>query len=496
MSFFGKIAAFLKRGETSVKTQEVGVKSGSKYFEYQSPWSRFANKKKLWDDLHDMDTEEPIVARGLDNIAGLVTISDDDNITGFNIEGGDRELAALEPLVVNSNLKGQSFDLVRSMVLNGDHFLELVADERMLIARVKQFPYSWQMDVNWDEYGNLCNGNPNTAMLGYASTMAYRGTPPAYTQKNSIGQSVAAFYPHQIVQMSFGFKGGLQYAEPLLACATPIWKRLRAKEDGLAAARLSRAYSQRIQRVPMPLGTTRDAVQNNLIEYREGISKDIVASYDSINTQFDMVSSEVPPSVDTDYYLPRMYTPDGSKVVDGDIENLEADNPHLTDIEDIYLDIRRLICAMGVPSKYLNLDVGQKAFLDKSSEEAREAFAYLILRVTRVYRSTLKQIFDLQLLLSGINPLTADYQIITPTSLPPSATRTAAQIDTLRSQTAMMWAKLGMPVEVIGSRALRLTAGELDQWMKATGGKVSTEGLDVWMEHARKQWGNGDDEPS
>jgi len=480
MSFFTKVIQRLRR-KPERKEEEVGAKTGTRIMSYESPWVRFINRKRLWEDLHDMDTEEPIIARGLDNIAGLVTASADDSIIGFELEGGKKELNALMPLVEASQLREQAFDHVRSMVLYGDVFFELIADDEGLISRIKQFPFSYEIEVNWDKFGNLCQGNPERALLGFTDDL------PAYVQRDEIGRVIAAFFPYQIVQMSFGFKGGLQYAEPLLACATPIWKRLRAKEDGLAVARLTRAYTEKIHHVPVPIGSTKNEVEQKLREYRDNMTTDYLVSYDANQTQFEITNRAVPPSIDSDHYLPRFYTPDGKSVVDGSIENLKADNPHLTELQDIYLDIRRLICALGIPSQYLNLDVGAKAFVDKSSEESRDSFAFLVLRVTHAYRMALKQIFDLQLLLSGINPLKADYTIRIPLSLPPRATQTVARVDNLRSHTAMMWAKLGVPQEIIGKRLLGLTATELKKWLDSTGGELSLEGLNKWIEHAKEQ---------
>ncbi|MBW2671779.1 MAG: portal protein, partial [Deltaproteobacteria bacterium] len=256
-------------------------------------------------------------------------------------------------------------------------------------------------------------------------------------------------------------------------------------EDGLAIARLTRAYPQRVHKIPVPIQLNYDEVRRKIDSYREQMDVDTTVTYDSTSAGFRMVGQSSPTNVDTDYYLPRLYTPDG-KFVDGDVENLPADNPYLTDLDDIYLDLRRLICALNVPLEYLNMRVGQRSFVDKASEEAQESFAYLIRHVQMAYAHGLRQIFDLQLLLKGINPLEAKYEVMFPV-VSPIATKRSAQVDAIRANVAMVWAKLGIPAEVIGRSALHLSRDDLERWLQATGGKISTEGLEKWIDYALMQ---------
>ncbi|RLI98311.1 MAG: hypothetical protein DRO99_01020 [Candidatus Aenigmatarchaeota archaeon] len=476
MEILRRIAQLFKKKE---KEKPRSVEVGIKYQQTELPWVRFYSRQAIWKDLTDMDSEEPIVARALDIIARFATMFPEGDVMGFDLRGPDEELEVLMPLLQNTQLQWQSFQIVRDMVLHGNTFCEIILNEDNEIVRLKQFPYSYQIQVNVDEYGNLKKGDPKQVMQYNLTGEA------AYEQYSDTGQLLAAFWPYQIVHFAFGKQSGLPYAEPILACATGIWKRLRAKEDGLAIARLTRAYPQRVHKIPVPIQLNYDEVRRKIDSYREQMDVDTTVTYDSTSAGFRMVGQSSPTNVDTDYYLPRLYTPDG-KFVDGDVENLPADNPYLTDLDDIYLDLRRLICALNVPLEYLNMRVGQRSFVDKASEEAQESFAYLIRHVQMAYAHGLRQIFDLQLLLKGINPLEAKYEMIFPV-VSPIATKRSAQVDAIRANVAMVWAKLGIPAEVIGRSALHLSRDDLERWLQATGGKISTEGLEKWIDYALMQ---------
>jgi len=463
--------------------EEYGPKSteGPLYNNLAVPWVRFDQRKKLWIDLMDMDEQDSIPARALDIITRFAVIFPDEELQGFKLDAPPNELDILEPLAVL--FQENSFEWARCMVHWGSHFVEIITDDDFNIVRLKPFPYPYQIQINTDEYGNLRHDDPDKVMKNNKMYVA------AYEQYNDNQQLLAAFYPYQILHLGFGVTHGKVYYEPILACVTGVWKRLRAKEDGLAIARLVRAFPQRIHKIPVPIGATAEQTWNKISEYRNSMNVDTLVGYDSTNTRFRLVERQAPTAVDTDYYITRLYTPDGSRIVDGDIENLDASNPYLENLDDIYLDLRRVICALQTPMTYLNMRVGQKSFIDKSTEGEEESFAYLIKHVQHAYLKGVRQVFDLQLLLHGINPLTAKYTLIPP-RISPSESQKSSRIDNLRAQTALMWAKLGLPPEVIGSQILNLSSAQIAAWMKKTGGKISQKELDNWIEFAKMQMSN------
>jgi hypothetical protein len=263
-------------------------------------------------------------------------------------------------------------------------------------------------------------------------------------------------------------------------------------EDSIAIARLTRAYPQRIHRIPVPLGANEHEVSGKVRQYRDLIGTDTTVPYDTDAAEFTVAQRDTPPAVDTAYYLPRYYNSDGSRTVDGDVENLEANNPNLQALEDIYLHLRRFLCAISVPADFLNLSVGQRAFIDRTTPEKREAFLYTECALQLAEKQALKQVFDTQLLLHGINPLQAKYQIVLP-PISPFEVEVATNIQLKRAQTAIMWQNLGIPVELVGRKALQMTQSEIDLWVSSGGmtppkDTTPEEQQEVWTEATKAQF--------
>lgn len=457
------------------ETSETGPKS-DRVIQFNSPWNRFYQRKALWRDLELMDKDDAIVARGLDFIARVSTqFVEGEKPTGFRIEAPENEEKILKLLV--ESLQRDAFEFVRYMVKQGDMFAEVVIDESMTVTRLKMFPYSYQINLNTDQFGRLNNGDPKVAMQTRAQGLA------AYDQLDDHGHLIAAFHEFQIVQFSFGNKQGLSYTEPHLGPGVSVAKRLRAIEDALAVARLTRAYDRTVHHVPIPLGTNEAGIAQKIKQYKEIMSTDTTVPYDTNSAEFKVASKESPPAVDTAFFIPRIYTPEG-KTVDGDVTNLEASNPNLHQLEDVYLLIRRLLAAIGVPADFLNLSVGQKSFIDKSSPERREAFLYLCCAVQTAYKMGLQWALEFQLLLHGILPWDTEFEIIMP-QLSPNEADVAATIGLKRANTAVMWASIGVPKEIIGGIVLKMSVPEVDKWI-ASGGTEAPEGVDP--EEAKENW--------
>lgn len=467
------------------RTSEVGPKSDT-VRHFASPWIRFYQRKATWRDLDLMDKDEPIVARGLDFVARFATtFAEGEAPTGFILEAPNREEEILGPIALR--MQEQSFELTRYPFKFGDGFAEIVIDEHENIADVKLFPRSYEINKNVDDYGRLRNGEPGKAITERKSDFA------AYDQMDETGAILAAFNEYQIVHLSFGNKQGLQYTEPHLGCAISIAKRLRAIEDALSISRLVRAWPREVHPILVPLGLSEDEVRKKIKQYRELMSTDTTVPYDTTTSEFRMSSKETPAAVDTRIFKPSYYTADGAHVIEAKIETLTADNPNLNNLEDVYLLLRRLLCAIGVPADFLNLSVGQRSFIDKTTPERREAFLYLCCALQDSFLQSVRFVLDLQLLLHGRNPLQAKYEIIPP-RINPREVEIAANIDLKRANTAMMWTKLGVPKEIVGNRVLKMTPREVQAWIASEGteppeGQTPEETTETWSRFARMQFG-------
>jgi hypothetical protein len=455
MSAWDRIRAwFVKENKV---TTEVGPKH-NRISQFESPWVRFGERKALWRDLQAMDRNEPIVHTAADFLARFsTTFTDDRTETGFYLDGPEDEIGPLGPLA--AMLQADAAEFVRYMVKFGDLFAENIFDEKRNLRRVKMFPYSYQINVNTDSFGRMLTGDPAQAMRERKPGIA------AYDQVDENGFLIAAFHPYQITQFSFGSKQGLPYAEPMMACIVSASKRLRAMRDGLSIARLDRAYQTRLHRIPVPKGLNPKEAQDKVDAYKLTMTKDLTIPYDTDTADFKLAGRETPNMACTDLYTLRIYTDDG-KMIDGDVVNLPADNANLQNLEDVFLLVREVLCGTGVPADFLNLSVGQRAFIDKMSSERREGFLYLCASLSQAYLAGVKSILELQWLLWGKMPSETSYRVVGP-RISPREAEIAAKIDLQRANTAVLWSQLGLPEDLIGSIPLQLSPEDIDKWIEA-----------------------------
>jgi len=110
--------------------------------------------------------------------------------------------------------------------------------------------------------------------------------------------------------------------------------------------------------------------------------------------------------------------------------------------------------------------------VDKTKEEGMEAFSKYVKRLQFNHAEGLKQIFDLELILNGIDPRQLLYKIIYPRISPRSA-EVDAKILVSKGQTASYWYSMGVPPELIGpmigldTDAVKLWRTELEKKIAA-----------------------------
>jgi len=441
------------------------------------PWSKRSSRKAVWKDIDAMDEGDGLIARALDVLADFSCCFTADQIDGnpfgFKIELAEahgekvskEEKDALDILrmtVRRSNLNKQSildqtWDIFRMMIKSGNHFTEILMDDSDEIFTVQQFPVPYLIEKNTDDKGNLKQGNPQQAIEDPT-----KADECAYVEYNDMGHVVAAFWPYQIVHWAMGPRPGKTYATPLLEPVITQWKRHQAGEDSLAIARINRAWATRVHKILVAAGASSTEIDQVIDDYRTNMEKDVITTYDSDSANMQITHKQNPMDVDTDFYVPSIYMQDG-KVVEGGIEILKGDTGALQNINDIYWSINRILTGIGVPSAYLNIRVGQRAFVDKTPEEGKEAFAKAIRRSQMSHSFGIQQICNTQLILSGYNPAKIDYKIVYPQILERSAEINTKMKYNL-AQAANLWFKMEVPPELIGKNILNLTPEEIELW--------------------------------
>ena len=436
----------------------VGVHSPGGRSDFVLPWIRGKSRKAVEEDIMNMDETDGLVARMFDHIANYTTCFPEEDYFGFKIktdhEEGDKPTAEqadaveiLREMVERTSLDGQRcWDITRDMAKKGDVFTETVISPSMDgIVAVKQFQKSWQINKNVDRSGNLKYGDPALAMSDnrYANEAAY-------TQVNDMGSVVAAFWPYQIVQWGFGATSGGLYHEPLGAPGIVNWKRLNAGRDSLGVARIIRVWDTNVHVIPVPIDSTEDEIAAKIRDYQYSNERDEVTPYDANSGNYQSSPRYSPNDVARDIYTVGFYNSEG-KMISGSVDKLQPSTAALQHLDDIYFGVNVMLTTFGMPIEILGLDIGNKPMVDKTKEEAMEAFSKQIKRLQFSHAAGLKMLFDLELLLNGINPLQKLYKIKYPSIIPQTA-EVEAKIEFTRGQLATYLHTIGMPPELIGPR--------------------------------------------
>ena len=473
---WNKLSTLFKSEET--EPDSVGTFRGGMPGELQVPWVRNYGRKQLEADLNKMDMEDGIVGSALDKMADFATCwEDEEQQFGFKLKLAEStdpkkistyEQNAIDHIRAVANDCGlqeiDCWDMFRAMVKKGNVFTENILDGYSL-SRVSMFPESWQIEKHEDKSGNLLSGDPN--LVGNDPKKAKLC---AYSQVNDIGNAVASFWPYQITHWMFGAREGKTYVEPMLGKETRDWKKLRAQEDALGVARVTRAWDTRVHKIPMPYLSNQLEVNAKIDAYKAFMETDSFTSFDTGSGNFQGVQRKSPMNAQKDFYIAAYYTNEG-KVIEGSIENLNPSTAALDSINDIYWGVTRLLVTLGMPMDYIGLKVGQRAFIDKSSEKGLEAFSRFIKRLQCCHAYGVKQLLDMELLLAGFDPRKIDYNIVYPSIVPQSA-EMSARIILNKAQAANYWSQMGIPQELIAKHLLNFDPEAIQSWQAAVKNQI------------------------
>src|SRR5438045_1230579 len=106
-------------------------------------WRVRHDRKSIYNDLHDMDLNDPLIATGLDVIADCATGYEDVDIDAFDwiLESNDGKARKfLDDLKSRLDLGSEAWQITRNFVRNGEEFREVVVDEDFVIQRFKYLP--------------------------------------------------------------------------------------------------------------------------------------------------------------------------------------------------------------------------------------------------------------------------------------------------------------------------------------------------------------------
>jgi len=372
------------------------------------------DRMDVYRDVAEVDRQSGPANRALTIFANNVTSSPDGNIQSFQIRSEDESLVELlTSASIRANLYEQNPAFMRSAAKFGDAFIEILANEaKGLITGVKLLP-PHSMHRNEDRYGNLMTGSPRFDTDGNCLNDSGEC---AFEQRSNDERVVAAFEAWQIVHVRFNYDGINKYGHSVLEVARNDWRRQKALEEGMVIARLVRAYLKLVYKVDVT-GMTKDQAEEALKQFRSAVS-----NKQTVNNKRDNAFG-----VTTDLIMGGGYRKLGSewKEEKSSVETIDPRNDGLSQIDDIKYFHDNFLASLIVPSAYFGL--GNSTPTDMEDIQ----FVRETRRGQQLISSCLRQIFDIQLLLDGQNPLDAKYDIVWPAI---STADEAAQADAFNKQ--------------------------------------------------------------
>lgn len=278
------------------------------------------------DDYEDMDVGD--VAAQLDSLTESCLISDDGAQQGFRVTvkkgatNGVKYQNIVNRLVADTGLNGLIRQYIRKTAKRGDTFLEVIFDDLMNVRRVKSVPPKW-MKAETDNHGDLKVGTERLPSPDH--TGGFIDVPFPYRQVDNQERIVAGWFPWEMLHVKWEDDDELIYSRA--SFLEPIrrdWKRMRAIEDGMAVARIQRAYMRRIHHVDVTGKSAEDAEE----EIKR--VKRLMTEKDTSDTR----RARWPLGVNTDIYLGRSHRYRGDRYYE-DLNKVEIIDPHNTGLENI-----------------------------------------------------------------------------------------------------------------------------------------------------------------
>jgi hypothetical protein len=413
-----------------------------------SIWKVDAARRAVYQDIENMDDNCEITSQALDTLAEVAIGLEEEFHEAFSVVCDDQRVQTiLNALVHRLNLRREAKDIIRKMLKHGNEFREIVVAEdstgQLKIFRLKEDIPCFQIYPNIDEYGNL---DPKYPWIQKASDR------PA--------EKEIKFLPWQLAHWKYGEKVR-KLAKPFLQSARRNWKRLQFLEDSMALGRGSRAYMKLIHFVPVLPRQTAKEHEAAIKQYKQNMKTKEFWSW----AQGKKASLENPLSVETDYFLPD----DGSGR--GRIEVVDPKNSNLQNIDDVIYSQSKFICRTGVPRRRLNIEGAKTSSLNQGEgKDDDKQFVRKVRDIQYAFMEGLSFIFNLELMLHGINPFNKDFMPIYTIEMSKvnaeDEYRKAQAVDTM-ADAATKWAKLAdMPEELMFDKFFKPTEKERQQYLK------------------------------
>lgn len=416
-------------------------------------WRTHMNRKSIYQDIDRMDNEDETVATGLDIIADCSISYNEPTPRVHSIEllaKDERVQKILTDLAQRIDLSDEVWQIARDAVKHGNEFREVVIDRQALKVIALKQTISYQIYPNVTEKGDK---TPGWVMLKDGDIYG----------KNT-GKELSEW---QICMFQFGPRKGL-FSIPPLTAARQNWVRLTKMEDGMAIARLTRAYDKMVHKIPVKEEMSREEVMSRIQMYKAAITKKRMIDSEGLLSQLDS-----PLDVQSDLYLPD--TGDGR----GSVTLLSANNAQLGNLNDINYLREKLLTRLQVPIAYLQINSAQKTHMASGSKKGdiEIQFARMLRRVQRMLKKGIRRVCDIELMLNGIAPTEELYEIkMTPINTKDLSEDADIQLTYAQAAVYFIEAFGALPASLIANKFMQLDTeqqGIMDTFLDKYADKIT-----------------------
>ena len=382
----------------------------------------------IYEDIDRMVQTDEYAAEALDClVSDIIPIKNWYEDDFLPIESDDTTMKdKVGEIIDRSQIKPQLRNITHYLLRYGNRHGEFVLDKSNRFKKLVEIPQTWSVYRNVDKHGQLKDGDPVERKINHC----------AYDQRTDYGSFIAGFYPFQIIHWRttpFDRDGN---GTPFLQAARHTWLKLQYEIDALVRARIERAYSKLVHKIPVPLNADDETVQKIITDYVRNITKKQITSLaDNI---LKGRWSPSPMDVETNFYMAI------SEGMQGDISLLDPSNPNLQNIADILFLLNKYFGRLKVPKARLanEADVRAKATMGEiNTAYASTVTGYQVDLIMPIYLMV-NQVLFLEGVINDIDER-LEYKIILPSPFVKTE-REKAEISRIESFAVANYVKAGV----------------------------------------------------
>lgn len=391
-----------------------------------------SSRRSKYTDYENMARSSVIFSRALDIISQNIFMSKDGDKVGFEVKSDN---AKYEKILLDMNervgIHMEFPGIVRSFMLRGDSFDEVVFDNNKQIVRVK-FLNPYHMVRCEDEYGRLKED-------------------AAFAMVDDGDNVVVTFEEWQIIHHRFNRKRGDLYGTSLFDVGRRNFRALHLMEDGVIINRFTRAHDRLLFKIPEPSGNDEMHQQMQLERIKRTLKR-----RSSVDSQGKLDLTKAPYSDNEDFFLTVSKDgpqPDIVKIAGSTVTGNLADVEYFQNLN---------VMSTGIPKAYFALerDVNAKSTLDNEDLQFAKSLRHYQSECARWYL----ELATRQLQAMGYIVEHDSIEIV----FPPISfidEQIKMSIQKMRWETAALANNLGIPMEWILEELICLPASEVDRIM-------------------------------